>query len=139
MTKDEQHVKIVRDLYAATGSANWALAESMLTEDFFITEAQTMPFAGVYRGRNALQQLFQIVMPMVDVIDLVIQEITVGGDYGVCLLDMVLAGNPPVRAPIAEMFRFRDGKVCEIKPYYFDPTLIVNAANAKRRATAAKT
>jgi ketosteroid isomerase-like protein len=138
MTKDEQHVKIVRDLYAATGSGNWDLAESMLTEDFFITEAQTLPFAGVYRGRGALQQLFQMVMPMADVIDLQIYAITVGGDYGVCLLDMVFAGNPPVHAPIAEAFRFRDGKVCEIKPYYFDPTLVVDAVNAKRRATAAK-
>jgi len=32
---------------------------------------------------------------------------------------------------------FRDGKVCEIRPYYYDPTPIVNAV-AARRKTAAK-
>jgi hypothetical protein len=47
---------------------------------------------------------------------------------------MVLAGNPPARAQVAEMFRFRDGKVCEIRPYYFDPAPVVAAVNAKRRS-----
>ena len=30
-------------------------------------------------------------------------------------------------AQLAELFRFRDGKVCEIRPYYFDPKPIVDA------------
>jgi hypothetical protein len=52
------------------------------------------------------------------------------------LLDMLLPGSPEVRVPIAEAFLFRDGKCCEIRPYYFDPTAVVAAVASKKRATA---
>jgi hypothetical protein len=126
----------VEKLYELTGSGNWTEAEKHLTDDLFITEASSLPYAGVYRGRGALRELYGRVMTMMDVVDLKIVETTVGNDYAVTLLDMVLAGDPPVPVPLAEMFRFRDGKVCEIRPYYFDPTPIVKACAAKKRAKA---
>ena len=128
--------QFVEHLYELTGTGNWTEAEKLLTDDFFVTEASTMPFAGVYRGRGALRELYGKVMSMMDIVDLKIHETTVGHDYAVTLLDMVLAGNPPVPVPLAEMFRFRDGKVCEIRPYYFDPTEIIKACAAKKRARA---
>ena len=126
----------VDKLYEYTGSGNWAEAEKHLTDDLFITEASSLPYAGVYRGRGALRELYGKVMTMMDVVDLKIWETTVGNDYAVTLLEMVLAGDPPVSVPLAEMFRFRDGKVCEIRPYYFDPTAIVKACEAKKRIKA---
>jgi len=36
--------------------------------------------------------------------------------------------NPDLApARLAELFRFRDGKICEIRPYYFDPKPLVDA------------
>ena len=131
---EERNIKYVKDLYAATGSGDWKTAESMLTSDFFVTEADTLPFAGVYRGPKALQELFQIVMGSMGVAGLDLHQITAGGDRVVALLDLLLPGTPPVRAPLAETFRFRDGKVCEIKPYYFDPRPIVAAVAARKKA-----
>jgi ketosteroid isomerase-like protein len=129
--REDAHFGLIEKLYEATGKGDWDTAAGYLTEDFFVTEADTMPFAGVYRGRGALQELYVKVMGMMDVVDLSITETTVRGDYAVTLLDMVLAGDPPVRVPLAEMFRFRDGKVCEIKPYYFDPTPITRAVQQR--------
>ncbi|HUI59212.1 MAG TPA: nuclear transport factor 2 family protein [Steroidobacteraceae bacterium] len=126
------NLRVVEALFAATGRGDWAAAESMLTEDFFVTEADTLPFAGVYRGRRALHDLFTRVMAEAGVVGLDIQQITAGGDRVVALLDMVLGGTPEVRVPLAETFRLRDGKVCEIKPYYYDPRPI--AAAVSRRA-----
>ena len=34
------------------------------TDDFFVTEADPLPFAGVYRGKGALRELFTTVMGM---------------------------------------------------------------------------
>ena len=103
--REDAHYALIEQLYEANGKGDWSTAAGYLTEDFFVTEADTMPFAGVYHGRGALPEV----------------------------LDMVLAGDPPVRVPLAEMFRFRDGKVCEIKPYYFDPTPIVRAVQQRRQ------
>ena len=130
------NLRVVEALFAATGSGDWSAAESMLTEDFFVTEADTLPFAGVYRGRRALQELFTRVMAEAGVVGLEIQQITAGGDRVVALLDMVLGGPPEVRVPLAETFRFRDGRVCEIKPYYYDPRPV--AAAVQRRANSAR-
>jgi ketosteroid isomerase-like protein len=128
----EQNLSIVKALYEATGRGEWAQAEAHLTDDFFITEASTLPFAGVYRGRDALRELYTKVMATLDVAVFAIQEITAGGDHVVVLLNIVLAGEPSVHVAVAEMFRFRDSKVCEIKPFYFDPTLVVAATKSGR-------
>jgi len=49
----------------------------------------------------------------------------------VALVQLTLGGSPGTGVSIAELFRLRDGKVCEIKPYYFDPTPICAAVAAR--------
>ncbi len=133
-TLETQNRRLVETLFEATGRGDWAAAEAMLTSDFSVTEADTLPFAGTYRGRGALQELFTLVMSAAGVTGLELQQITAGGDRVVALLDMILGGPPEVRVPLAETFRIRDGKVCEIRPYYYDPRPITTAVEARRRA-----
>lgn len=127
----EQVLQLVDDLYAATGVGDFDKAEEYLTEDFFITEADMLPFAGVYRGRTALRELFTKVMGMMDVSGLHRVETTSGGDYAVTILSFEFVDPNLAPAHLCELFRFRDGKVCEIRPYYFDPATVVAACNAK--------
>ena len=54
----EEMIRFVDDLYAATGAGDWDRAAAMLTDDFFVTEAEGLPMAGVYRGKYALRDLF---------------------------------------------------------------------------------
>ena len=127
----EQVLQLVDDLYAATGVGDFDKAEEYLTDDFFITEADMLPFAGVYRGRTALRELFTKVMGMMDVSGLNRVETTSGGDYAVTILSFEFVDPNLAPAHLCELFRFRDGKVCEIRPYYFDPATVVAACNAK--------
>jgi ketosteroid isomerase-like protein len=128
---EQQTRQFVDDLYAATGSGDWDKAATMLTDDFFITEANMLPMAGVYRGRNALRELFGKVMGMMDVAALDHVQTTVGGDYAVSILSFRFADPALAPAHLCELFRFRDGKVCEIRPYYFDPETVIAACKAK--------
>ena len=120
--------RIVAELYAATGRGDWAAAEAHLTDDFFITEADGLPFSGVYSGRGALRELYTKVLPMLRVEALEIVETTTGAEHAVTLVDFGLPGG--ARARIAEVFRFRGALVCEIRPYYFDPAPVWAAARA---------
>ena len=126
-----EKLAIVEALYAATGSGDFARAETFLTDDFFVTEADSLPMAGVYRGKTALQDLYTRVMGMMDVAGLEIRETTVGDEFAVTLVDFVFADPKLARAEVAEMFRFRDGKISEIRPFYFDPAPILAACAAK--------
>jgi len=125
-------LQLVDDLYAASGAGDWDRAASLLTEDFFITEADGLPMAGVYRGRNALRDLYSKVMGMMDVAALERVQTTVGGDIVVAVLAFRFADPALAPAELCELFRFRDGKCCEIKPYYFDPETIIAACRAKK-------
>jgi ketosteroid isomerase-like protein len=129
---EERNLNTVQALFAATGSGDWAKAETLLTDDLVITEADNNPFRGVYRGRRALHDLFAKVMSEVSVSKLDIKQITAGGDLVIAVVELTLAGPPERVAPLLEMFRLRDGKVCEIKPHYFDPTPLADAIAGKR-------
>lgn len=130
----EQMIQFVDDLYSATGAGDWDQAAAMLTDDFFITEADPLPMSGVYRGKNALRDLFTRVMGMMDVAGLDRVQTTVGGDYAITILSFRFADPALAPAELCELFRFRDGKCCEIRPYYFDPGQIVAACSAKQSA-----
>ena len=45
MTDDEK-MAFVQQLYATTGAGDFDTAEAMLTDDFFIIEAEGLPMAG---------------------------------------------------------------------------------------------
>ena len=129
---EQQIGQFVDDLYAATGAGDWDKAAAMLSDDFFITEADPLPMAGVYRGSNALRELFEKVMGMMDVAGLDRVQTTVGGDYAVCILSFRFADPALQPADLCELFRFSGDKLCEIRPYYFDPGTIIAACAAKR-------
>jgi len=131
----EQQIAMVRTLYEVSGKGEWAAAEAMLTDDFFVTEAGTLPFAGTYRGRGALRELFTTVFGSVTVTGLEFKAMTQGDDTVIAVIELVL-GPDNDRVQVAELFRFRGDKVCEIRPYYFDPAPMVAAAAAHKRAKA---
>ena len=130
----EEKVQFIDDLYGATERGDWETANAMLTDDLVITEAAGLPMEGTYRGRNALHDLFMDVFSSLDVAGLDRAAITTGGDYAICIVTMHFAGEGLEPAELCEMFRFRDGKCCEIKPYYFDPAPLRAAAAAKAAA-----
>jgi ketosteroid isomerase-like protein len=127
-------LSIIEKLYAATGVGDFDTAEQLLTDDFFITEADTLPFSCVYRGKTALRELYARVMGMMDVAGLEIIQHVTGGDYAVTILQFSFQDPALPPAPLCELYRFRDGKVCEIKPYYFDPATVIAACKAKAAA-----
>ena len=126
MTDDEK-LAIVAKLYASTGAGDFDTAEMLLTDDFFIIEAEGLPMAGEYRGKTALRGLYAHVFGTLKVADLEPEGMSVGGDYVVNLISFRFENPDLASAQLAEGFRFRDDKVCEIRPYYFDPKPIVDA------------
>lgn len=135
MTATTDMRRVVQALYDYCGRGDWASAEALLTEDFFVIEAPHLPFAGVYHGRGGLREVFNRVFSMLDIAGVDIQDITVGENHAIAVLDMVLAGDPVTRVPLTEVFRFRDGKVCEIRPHYFDPAPVLAAASERSHTT----
>ena len=132
----DQIRQTIDDLYAATGIGDFDRAATMLTDDFFVTEADGLPMAGVYRGRDALRDLYVRVMGMVDVVALDRHALMTGDACAVVHLSIRLADPTLEPVEVCEMFRFRGNKVCEIRPFYFDPATMMRAVAAKTATSA---
>jgi len=133
---DAEKLAIIERLYSATAVGDFDTAEQYLTDDLVITEASSLPYAGVFKGRTALRELFTKVMSMMDVTGLDIEGQTVGGDFVITVLAFKFADPTLTPGRLCELYRFRGDKVCEILPYYFDPEPIVGACKAKAAASA---
>jgi hypothetical protein len=133
MTREEIAAFVDR-LYAVSGAGDWETVSTLLTDDFVAYEADSLPMAGAYRGKNGLRDLFNKVMGMVDVVALERSTLPIADDAAIAVLTMRFADPALKPAELCEMFRFRDGKCCEIKPYYYDPAPFIAAVAAKQAA-----
>jgi len=116
--------EVTRAMYEHVARGEWAAVADFMTDDFVIHEPATLPYGGEWRGRDALQRLFNQVMglwddPVVEWIDLV------GGDeHVVALLRFsmtVRATGKRIVQRVAEVTRFdADGKMAEMHIHYFD-------------------
>lgn len=127
LTEEQRNLATAEALYAATGSGDWNAAEQMLSDDLIITEADTLPFAGTYRGRGALRELYgKVLGSSLGGASIAVKGKTAGGNVVCYVLELQLP-NTPQSIELIEVFWFgRDGKVTEIKPYYFNSNVVSN-------------
>lgn len=131
MTPDEQ-LQLVRKHYSLNAAQAWDVAATLLTDDFSITIPPFQPFAGVYRGKTAFQELIPRVAKSIGVSGIRSIATTVGDGYAVEITEFVFTGynGPPIRN--AEVIEFRGEQICQIQPFYSDPDPWIAAANAHR-------
>jgi uncharacterized protein len=121
---------LVERLYQVAGAGDWTAVAELLADDFVITEAAGLPYAGTWRGKDALRQVYTLVMGKWRDAKVDIHAITVGDGHAVGLL--TLHATSPVSGerlslPIAEIFRVNAGKIAEIRPFYFDTAAVAQA------------
>jgi ketosteroid isomerase-like protein len=133
MTPDEQ-LQLVRKHYSLNAAQAWDAAATLLTDDFSITIPPFQPFAGVYRGKTAFQELIPRVAQSIGVSGIRSIATTVGDGYAVEITEFAFTGydGPPIRN--AEVIEFRGEQICQIQPFYSDPDPWIAAATAYRTA-----
>lgn len=124
-------IDFVDALYGATGAGDWGTVAAMLTDDFFVHEADGLPMAGIFHGVEGLRELYGKLMALADVAALDRVQTLTGQGLAVTYLRIRFADPALAPAELCEMFRFRDGRCCEIKPFYFDPATVVRASEAR--------
>ena len=136
MTREDV-AALVDAMYETAGRGDFAAQAKLLSDDFVIAEGSHLPMAGHFAGPAALGELYARVMSLFDVAS-VERVATAIGDDGTAICELRLHFAQPGLEPadLCELFRFRDGKCYEIKPYYFD-TAPLDAAVAAKKAVSA--
>jgi ketosteroid isomerase-like protein len=130
-TQEEANIAVVKRFYQYldAGDRDGAYAETM-AEDCVLHEAPELPYGGTYSGRAVMKEVLGQVMQGFDAVDCTIRNYLAGGDEVVVHLDLSGVGRAsrkPFAVTIMELWRIRDGRAIELRPFLFDPAAITAA------------
>lgn len=126
-TSTEQNRSIIEGFYAAGTRGDIETMMDCLADDVVICEPPYLPFGGEYHGKDGLFAIFAAVAELADVAQFKIHYIVVDGDRAVAFGGFPL--NDTGRfTHFAEETRLVDGKIAEIRIYYYDAQSLVGAA-----------
>jgi uncharacterized protein len=112
----------------AMASNDAAGMDALIHSDFILIEPEGLPYGGVYRGRKGWRTLVQRVIATWSAFRIhVSEELGETEDTVVTRFDISGRSRKSGKAwssSVLELWRFRDGLLVEISPYYFDTHLL---------------
>jgi len=136
-TITDRNRRIVRRIYELGAAGDLAGVAELCTPEYRLTQSPAHPVPGSWTGRAAdaaAGRVFQAVG--VDGID--VEEIVADGPHRVIALVQsrgVDGRGRPWRMPVAECFWIEEGKVSDIRPFYWDLDLLREVARSRETPT----
>lgn len=122
---------------AALRTGDFDTQRTILAPDFVCTEADGLPYRGTFHGPDGWQTLAMTVGRTWSGFRLELLEfVAETGDNVVwrfAISGKSRRTGTPFQSTVLELWRFRDGKLGEILPYYFDTNLLALADAQARR------
>jgi len=118
-------------VYAAAGARDWDKVESLLHPDFVLYEADCLPFAGEWRGKDALQRCAAAMYGTWAEAKVDIHDITGGDTHAVTVLTLTMTpkgGGETFSQTACEMGEFEDGLMKSLRIHYFDANEVARKA-----------
>ncbi len=101
--------------------------KGLLDPDVEVIEADSLPYGGVSKGADGFLKLIRRVFKTWENTEVSVHQVLAEGDHVVLLAEMSGRGRESGKAfsmPIAEVWRLQDGKIREVRPFYFDTKLL---------------
>ena len=112
----------VQAMFDALAVGDFDRMKSYLHPEVIVTEADCLPYSGIHRGPDAYIQLVHTVVGAWDDLSLSVDAMAEAGDMVIVV--SVFSGKNKAgvafNMPMTEVFHFSDGKISEVRPYYFD-------------------
>lgn len=120
----ERNRAIVQALYAAGTRGDVEELLSYLAEDIVVHEPPFLPYGATYSGRDAFLPMFAEIARHLDVSTITIEHLIADRDHVIAVLRIPdrATGRDTV---LAEHSTLRDGRVVEMRIFYFDPQSLI--------------
>ena len=128
MTKPAQ---LLAEIYRLAGERDWDAVAERLHPDIVIHEAESLPFGGEWKGKDALQRLSVAMYGTWAEAKVDIHEIIGGEEYAAVILSLTMTSRKTGRTftqTLSEVGRFEDGLLREHRIHYFDTAEIAAEA-----------
>jgi ketosteroid isomerase-like protein len=100
---------------------------NLLHPDAQVIVADSLPYGGISEGPEGIIKLIRRVFKTWENTDVTVQQALDDGDHVVLLAEMTGRGRATGKAfqmPIAEIWLLDNGKIKEVRPFYFDTKLL---------------
>jgi uncharacterized protein len=130
---------VLRAMYAAEreylaaggpGTANFDTLAPFFAPDVVLHQAEALPYGGVWRGRDGMEQFFVAMATTWEAFEMVEQEFLATSESAVVLTHVHARARATGREldfPILQTIRVVDERIAEVRPFYWDTAAIVAA------------
>ncbi|MEU8898646.1 nuclear transport factor 2 family protein [Nocardia sp. NPDC048505] len=112
------------------GIASFTTLAPFFAPDVVLTQADSLPYGGVWRGHAGLEQFFQAMTATWDRFDLLDQSFLSESNPLIVLTHVHARSRTTAREldfPILQTITVTDGRISEVRPFYWDTAAIAAA------------
>lgn len=113
------------------GTASFDALAPFFAADVELHQADALPYGGIWRGHDGMEQFFLAMSSVWSGFEMVGQEfLTTTADTAVVLTHVharARATGHELDFPILQTIRVQDGRITEVRPFYWDTAAIVAA------------
>jgi ketosteroid isomerase-like protein len=130
---------VLRGMYAAEsqylaaggpGTASFETLAPFFATDVELHQAEALPYGGIWRGHDGMEQFFLAMARTWEAFEMVEQEFLATSGTAVVLTQVharARATGREIDFPILQSIRVIDGRISEVRPFYWDTAAIANA------------
>jgi ketosteroid isomerase-like protein len=112
------------------GEASFDMLAPFFTPDVELHQADTLPYGGTWRGHDGMERFFLAMSRAWEAFDMVDQRYLSTSGTAVVLTQVharARATGQELRFPILQTIRVLDGRIAEVRPFYWDTAAIATA------------
>jgi uncharacterized protein len=112
------------------GSASFDTLAPFFAPDVVLHQAESLPYGGNWRGHDGMERFFHAMSQALEAFDMVEQEFLSTAETAVVLTRVHARARATGREldfPILQTIRVVDGRIAEVRPFYWDTAAIAAA------------
>lgn len=124
------------------GEAPFDLLAPFFAPDVVLHQADALPYGGTWRGHEGMEKFFLAMSQVWESFDMTEQEFLAVGETAVVLTQVRARARDTGREltfPILQTIRVKDGRISEVRPFYWDTEAIADACDRPRSAPTSPT
>ena len=116
------NTEVVKSFYEALDKGQSELAFSFLSEDFTIIQAESLPYSGVFQGKDELAQFFKEFGRVWSSVKSDSLQYFSEGDVVIVKHDFVgtSKSGKTLKMPMAQFYWVKEGEIHKAEPFYKD-------------------
>ncbi len=118
------------------GNASFDLLAPFFHPSVVLRQAENLPYGGIWRGHDGMERFFRAMSATWEAFEMLEQRFLPAAETVVVHTEVharARATGRELAFPILQTITFADGRIAEVRPFYWDTAAVVAVCNASDR------